>query len=120
MRIYVFRVFLIAATISPSLSAADDSAAKTTQPNAKSFVGRRALQMSNGEAGWLSIKRSEGKWATELWTVGEPKQVTNIVHEDGALTFVRRCRVGKRLPPLPPTPDLSEFEFGGFQPRAHG
>ncbi|EMI18958.1 large multifunctional protein- glycosyl hydrolase [Rhodopirellula maiorica SM1] len=124
----------------------------------QSFVGDWALQMDNGDAGWLTIDQRGDDWSAELWTVGQPKAVNDIAYTDGKLVFKRQCRIGdaeypggpptgprvpcdfvaivdgnkikitmtaaagdanrtanhrgKRLPPLPSRPDLSQVTFG--------
>ncbi len=126
----------------------------------QAFVGNWALRMHNGDAGWLSIEKAAGdEWTGQLWTVGQPKAISDMNYADGKLTFKRQCRLGepeypggpptgrpvpcdfvatvdgdsirvemqatsadatnvtvthngKRLPPLPPQPDLSKVKFG--------
>ena len=68
------------------------------------FVGAWALRMSNGGAGWLTIAHEADEWTAELWTVGEPKPVTDIAYIDGKLTFTRQIRTGRpEFPGGPPT-----------------
>ena len=62
--------------------------------SAEAFVGNWALQMNNGDAGWMPIERVDGAWSAELWTVGRPKAINDIAYADGKLTFVRQCKIG--------------------------
>lgn len=123
------------------------------------FLGNWALVMPNGQAGWLTLTEDEGALTGELWTVGAPKQLSELGVDGKTLSFKRRCAIGKpqyaggpatgkkilmqhqasikddvmhlvmshlvpqggfqavhfkgkRMPPLPPKPDLSELRLG--------
>ena len=122
------------------------------------IVGAWAMRLHNGDAGWLSIDKTGDQWKGEFWSVGQPKQLTELFLDDDTLSFTRHCRVGepkfsggpptgerfpcihratvvgggdalrvemqvgpadatvvhegKRMPPLPPKPDLSQVRFG--------
>lgn len=123
------------------------------------YVGRFALTLPDGGAGWLGISRTNGQWVGQiLWGAGSVVPVASVavegdrlvvtrVHErrergpDGRevtiqereiiegrwtgdrleLTTRRQTRdgwteprrfTGKRIPPLPPRPDLSRVRFG--------
>ena len=140
--------------------------AAATTP-ARDYVGDWALRMENGDAGWLTINRTDGQWKSQLWTVGRTKVVSDIRYADGQLHFVRQCKIGapeypggpptgravpcsfvatvdgdsirvvmhppadsedsqtlthrgKRLPPLPPAPDLSKVKFGESESLFNG
>ncbi len=68
------------------------------------FVGRWAMKMPNGSAGWLSITEDSTGFHAELWTVGEPKACTNLALQNGRLSFERKLRIGKpEYPSGPPT-----------------
>lgn len=60
----------------------------------RQFTGRWALQLPNGQAGWLSIADVQGRLRGELWTVGSSKQLTDVQLEGTRLQFVRKLRVG--------------------------
>lgn len=67
------------------------------------FVGDWALRMADGQAGWLRITRDEdGAWGGELWTVGQPRAISDMRGEGAGLTFTRRVRIG--LPDYPGGP----------------
>lgn len=130
------------------------------QENANAFEGNWAMKMHNGDAGWLSIQKTDGQLQGQLWTVGQSKNIADMSLSNGKLTFVRNCKIGKpefpggpptganvpcqheatidgnsicvvmhyvqadnqtasithtgkRMPPLPPKPDLNQVKFGG-------
>ena len=140
---------------SPSEAVAVDAQAKTLG----ALSGNWALEMPNGNAGWLTLSDVDGELQGELWTVGSPRHLTHLSIKDNRLRFQRKCRVGqpefpggpptgervacqhiatcngdvirlviqqpvgdgqfrevtfggKRLPPLPPRPDLRKLQFG--------
>lgn len=123
------------------------------------YTGHWAMEMHNGDAGWLSIQHDETGWAGEFWSVGQSKKLSDFSFLSGSLSFVRNCKIGepeypngpptgnripckhhltvegdlirvkmslpqdsvgqsalihtgKRLPPLPDKPVLSELKFG--------
>jgi len=74
--------------------------AQTSNP----FLGTWALTMPNGNAGWLSIEGEAGQLKAQLWTVGQPKAVSNLVLKNGELHFARKCKIGDpEFPGGPPT-----------------
>ncbi len=118
------------------------------------FVGRWALTIPGGKAGWLGIEEHNGKLAGSiLWGGGSVVPVSSV-QLDGDTLVVTRVRyrgkskavagkeiikaqlkgdqmeltiqretadgrirgkarfTGKRIPPLPPAPDLTKVEFG--------
>lgn len=127
----------------------------------EAFLGRWALTIPGGRAGWLEIKQERG-WldGSILWGGGSVLPVSNVVIGDGTLTVTRTREVerkdaagkvvrkqlvtdvitgqvngdtlnltlsapaangrgftksdftGKRIPPLPPRPDLAKVKFG--------
>jgi hypothetical protein len=139
-----------AATASKKASKSDDA-----------FLGRWALTIPDGRAGWLEIKQ-EKSWydGSILWGGGSVLPVSNVVIADGILTVTRTREIerkdaagkvirkqqltevitgqvsgdtlkltrtaplpngrgfergeftGKRIPPLPPRPDLTKVRFG--------
>ncbi|MGC6464897.1 MAG: family 16 glycoside hydrolase [Akkermansiaceae bacterium] len=68
------------------------------------FAGNWALEMDNGQAGWLHLAHENGQWHGELKTVGQPKKISTIERKNNTLTFIRNCRTGKPdYPGGPPT-----------------
>ena len=64
-----------------------------TKPPANPFVGRWALSLSNGAAGWLEVKDDGGKLAGSLlWGGGSVEPIATLTIVDGELrmTKVRR------------------------------
>jgi hypothetical protein len=62
--------------------------AATTGPDA--FVGRWALTIPNGAAGWLEVKKENGWFdGSVLWGGGSVLPVANITIADGTLTVTR-------------------------------
>ena len=128
---------------------------------ADAFLGRWALTIPNGAAGWLEVKQEAG-WldGSILWGGGSVLPVANVVIADGVLTVTRVSDVerkdaagkvvrkqqttetitgqvdgdmlklvrvaprangsgfdraefsGKRIPALPPRPNLAQVKFG--------
>jgi len=111
------------------------------------FIGRWALTLPSGSAGWLGIEEKDGKLqGSILWSGGSvlpvegvkiegdtftvtrvAKDVTEtitgkVTGDDLALTtvkskgdgkeFAKADFSGKRIPPVPPAPDLSKVKFG--------
>jgi hypothetical protein len=130
-------------------------------PAADVFLGRWALTIPGGGAGWLEVKREQGWFdGSILWGGGSVLPLANVVIADGTLTVtrvrdverkdaagkvVRKQQItevitakaegdtlkltrtaprnngtgfdraeftGKRIPPLPPRPDLARVKFG--------
>ncbi|MHC4088062.1 MAG: 3-keto-disaccharide hydrolase, partial [Planctomycetota bacterium] len=131
--------------------------------NENPFLGRWALTIPNGRAGWLSVEQKEGYLdASILWGGGSVVPVANVI-VDGEILYVTRVHrierkdaagkvvrvqtltetimgrilddtdtlhlmhfnpnrngkgakqskfTGKRIPPLPPRPDLSGARYG--------
>lgn len=136
--------------VSPALSKADEA-----------FLGRWALTIPGGRAGWLEVKQERG-WldGSILWGGGSVLPVSSVTIDNGTLTVTRTREVerkdasgkvvrkqvltetitgtvsgdtlnltrtaplpngrgfergdftGKRIPPLPPKPDLAKVKFG--------
>lgn len=133
------------------------SAAEVGSP----FVGRWALTIPGGGAGWLGVEQKDGYWdASILWGGGSVVPVDSVFFVDGALYVVRLHKVerknaagdvvrtqtfpevivaraegdalqltqmqprrngmgvddreftGRRIPSLPPKPDLSKVKYG--------
>lgn len=63
--------------------------------SANDFLGKWAMVMPEGAAGWLSLSTEKDKLQGELWTVGSPKRLINVSMSDNTLIFSRLCRVGK-------------------------
>ncbi|HUR59414.1 MAG TPA: DUF1080 domain-containing protein, partial [Opitutaceae bacterium] len=117
------------------------------------FLGRWALTIPTGGAGWLEVKKENGKLAGSLlWGGGSVLPVASIAIENDVLTVTRaepaakgdaakksprtpdvftgrvegdtlkltmttgpsanREFTGKRIPPLPPKPNLARVKFG--------
>ena len=125
------------------------------------FVGRWALTIPGGGAGWLGVEQKDGYWdASILWGGGSVVPVDSVFIVDGALYVVRLHKVerknaagdvvrtqtfpevivaqvegealgltqmqprrngmgidereftGRRIPSLPPKPDLSQAKYG--------
>ncbi|MDR3403756.1 MAG: DUF1080 domain-containing protein [Chthoniobacter sp.] len=111
------------------------------------FIGRWALTLPSGSAGWLGIEEKDGQLkGSILWSGGSvlpvegvkidgdtltvtrvAKDVTEtitgkVTGDDLALTtvkskgdgkeFAKADFTGKRIPPVPPAPDLSKVKFG--------
>jgi regulation of enolase protein 1 (concanavalin A-like superfamily) len=125
------------------------------------YIGRWALTIPGGAAGWLGVEQKEGYLdASILWGGGSVVPVSNVFVEDGKLVVTRVHKVerkdaagkvvrthtltetiiasaagddlrltqilpnrngigasineftGKRIPPMPPKPDLSRVEYG--------
>lgn len=72
------------------------NAAPKSQPL---YLGNWALDLPNGNAGWLSLKDSADGIHGELWTVGAPKPLTDIQVSDETLSFYHRRAVGPRKYP---------------------
>jgi len=133
------------------------------------FLGRWALTLPGGGAGWLEITREQGYYDGRiLWGGGSVVPVSSVFFQDNAL-FVTRTRdvkrqdasgktvrtqqfteviearvdgdqlsleqrnprdngsgcseakfSGKRIPPLPPRPDLAQVKFGDPIPLFNG
>ncbi|WP_282135267.1 3-keto-disaccharide hydrolase [Seonamhaeicola maritimus] len=60
------------------------------------FIGNWAIKMPDGQAGWLSIKSEDGILRGELWTVGAPKKLTELVYENSTIRFYHRRAVGDK------------------------
>lgn len=147
---------IAAAPIAVALAIASVTAFAAETTNA--FVGRWALTLPDGTAGWLGVTEEDGILdASMLWRGGSVVAVANlyIVREtlhltrvsniewdddgrierirtediaatvsDDTLTLIRYARqpdgnaavaerfTGKRIPPLPPKPDLSRVKYG--------
>lgn len=68
--------------------------------------------MHNGDAGWLSIERSNEGWACQLWTVGQTKAIADVRYADGKLRFKRSCKIGEpEFPGGPATGRILQCEF---------
>lgn len=126
--------------------------------NSNPFIGRWALTVSDGRAGWLGVTEEEGLLdASVLWIGGSVFPVASVYIDGDTLRFDRvsgmdrddngrivRVRTekfsakvsgdtmeliryvpepdgtgrteekftGKRIPPMPPKPDLSKVEYG--------
>ncbi|MBM82094.1 MAG: glycosyl hydrolase [Planctomycetaceae bacterium] len=155
------RIRLIACfALLASLLFGDDAVvAETSKSSTDSLWGNWALVMPDGAAGWLKLSLKDGKASGELWTVGSPKQLTDVKLVGDRIHFKRKCRVGKpeyeggpptgdriacqhtatakgnniqlvmskpvsddktekltshgkRIPPLPPKPDMDKVKFG--------
>jgi hypothetical protein len=138
------------ASISPTVALANDA-----------FLGRWALTIPGGGAGWLEIKKENGYYdGSILWGGGSVVPVSSVLFMDGNLAVTRTREVkrkdasgkvvrtqvftelisatvngnsldltrinpredgsgldreefsGKRIPALPPQPDLSKVKFG--------
>ena len=132
-------------------------AAESTNP----FLGRWALTIPGGDAGWLSVEQKEGYLdATILWRGGSVVPVDFVFVDGTSLVVIRNQKIerkdtagkvvrvhtlmemivasiagdnlrltqlrpnsngkgashekftGKRIPPLPPRPDLSKVKYG--------
>jgi len=109
---------------------------------AKPFVGYWALTLPGGTAGWLGVSEDKGQLsASLLWNVGSVDPVKHAEVQGDTLVLTRgegkkaetitakvdgdtlTCTLarpqaasasftGKRIPPLPPKPDLSKVKFG--------
>ncbi len=137
------------------------AASAPAQPAADPFIGRWALDLPNGGAGWLGIDKDKGYLdGSVLWYGGSVVPVDAVYMDDSTLCAVRlkeverkdaagkvaakqtfpetlSCTVngdelkgvrtnpkadgtgvekveftGRRIPPLPPAPDLSKVKFG--------
>ncbi len=109
--------------------------ARAADNAAKPFVGAWALTLPNGAAGWLVVTDDNGKLSGQLlWGGGSVLPVPSISVEGDTLVFthakdtIRAQAIGddlklstgksksefagKRIPPLPPKPDLSKVKFG--------
>lgn len=136
-------------------------AARAANTDASGFVGRWALTIPNGAAGWLEVKQEKG-WldGSILWGGGSVLPVASVTIADGVLTVTRVTDVerkdasgkllrkqqltetitgrvdgdtlrltrvvpkangtgfdraeftGKRIPALPPRPNLANVKFG--------
>jgi hypothetical protein len=129
----------LAALLTTSLTAAENP-----------FVGRWALTIPGGGAGWLGVVETNGELkGSLLWGGGSVLPVTSTKVEDGDLVVTRvngngarkvtdkiighldgdklQCTLnttksdgsveassfrGKRIPPVPPAPDLAKVKFG--------
>ncbi|EMI46899.1 family 16 glycoside hydrolase [Rhodopirellula sp. SWK7] len=69
-------------------------------------VGKWALRLPSGAAGWLSLTHDAGQIEGELWTVGAPKQLTDVAITDGKLQFFHRRAFGE--PEYPGGPPRGE------------
>lgn len=123
------------------------------------FWGSWAMELPNGQAGWLHLSAPDGNPVGELWSVGSQRRLSELTVDGDKLQFRRKCKVGpadyvggppsgpnvackhsavvmgdvmhlvmeqplpngtlqkvrfggKRLPPIPPQPDLSKVKFG--------
>src|SRR5687767_1253829 len=66
------------------------SAVRAAAPTGEPFVGRWALSISGGAAGWLEIKKHNGWFdGSVLWGGGSVVPVSNVVIADGVLTVTR-------------------------------
>ncbi|MEP6668828.1 MAG: DUF1080 domain-containing protein [Chthoniobacter sp.] len=111
------------------------------------FIGRWALTLPSGSAGWLGVEEKDGKLqGSILWSGGSVLPVDGVKIDSDTLTITRVAKgvtetitgkvtgddlalttvkskgdgkefakadfSGKRIPPVPPTPDLSKVKFG--------
>ncbi|MBX3745422.1 MAG: DUF1080 domain-containing protein [Verrucomicrobiae bacterium] len=138
------------------------AATSWTAAAADAYLGRWALTIPGGGAGWLEVRRDAGGWydGSILWGGGSVVPVSSVFFEDGNLHVTRTRDVrrrnadnqvvrtqqftellsgqvygdsiefirinprengqgmersefsGRRIPPLPPRPDLSAVRFG--------
>lgn len=152
---------LVASFPLPVLKAAPGESEVPSEPRAEEmFLGRWALTLPNGRAGWLEITRQDGWYdGMLLWGGGSVLPVGSVVKTDGGVTVTRIRKVerkdgsgevvrvqhltdtisaradrdvmqlvitsprsdgsgfdrqafsGRRIPPLPPRPDLSRLIF---------
>ena len=66
------------------------SAVRAVAPASEPFVGRWALTIQGGAAGWLEIKKHNGWYdGSVLWGGGSVVPVANVVIADGVLTVTR-------------------------------
>ncbi len=120
------------------------------------FIGRWALTIPGGGAGWLGVESKDGKIATAiLWGGGSVVPVTTSTLDGETLVLTRVSKdkdkneivetitakvagdelslttqkqnaagqakfTGKRIPDLPPAPDLSKVKFGESIPLLNG
>ena len=120
------------------------------------FIGRWALTLPGGGAGWLGVETHDGKISTTiLWGGGSVVPVTTSTLEGETLVLTRVTKdknrnetvetitanvngdelslttrkqnaagqarfTGKRIPDLPPAPDLSKVKFGKPIPLLNG
>ncbi|HEY2574320.1 MAG TPA: DUF1080 domain-containing protein, partial [Verrucomicrobiaceae bacterium] len=120
------------------------------------FIGRWALTIPGGAAGWLGVESKDGKLeGSILWGGGSVLPLASVKEQDGKLVVTRLSKAraksgaedqvvetitatvsgddmklatakskngaaefakadftGKRIPPVPPAPDLSKVKFG--------
>ena len=62
---------------------------------ANHFLGNWGVRMPDGYAGWLTLSAPDGIPQGELWTVGMPRQLTDVVIDGSTLHFTRKCPLGE-------------------------
>ncbi|MDB4500637.1 DUF1080 domain-containing protein [Akkermansiaceae bacterium] len=58
------------------------------------FIGGWAIQMANGDAGWLLLSKQNEQWGGEFMWVGNGKGLREISYADGQISFLKSCKVG--------------------------
>ncbi|MBP5226922.1 MAG: DUF1080 domain-containing protein [Kiritimatiellae bacterium] len=144
---------MLSATLALLFGTVAGAAVETTA--ALPYVGRWALTIPGGGAGWLGVEKNGPQWKSALlWGGGSVVPTAETKFENGKLFVIRKhnqkkdgkdvtyvetitCTLdgddmklttrtvdetgkevgkadftGKRIPPLPPTPDLAKIKFG--------
>ena len=58
------------------------------------FSGNWALVLPDGAAAWLSFHLKDSQLAGEIWTVGAPNKITDLMQTRDTLFFKRKCAIG--------------------------
>src|SRR6187455_2741979 len=80
--------------------------ARGATPGDDALLGRWALTISNGAAGWLEVKKENGKLdGSLLWIGGSVLPLASVSIADGELTVKRNRPVAAKAAPKQPIVD---------------
>jgi hypothetical protein len=88
--------------------------ARAAQPADDALLGRWALTISNGGAGWLEVKKENGKLdGALLWIGGSVEPLASAAIADGTLTVKRKRPQGAKAAPKQPVIDTFTARLEG-------
>ena len=98
-RIHFLAISLLLTLAGPSSNAQSPNPSPNPSPPnaafAKGVWGNWALNLPDGAAGWLTLSNDQDMAWGELWTVGSPKQISDLDIDGQTVRFVRLCKVGE-------------------------